>query len=124
MPQHTSASQVIVLRCLLVPPTITVFVFTFRPFCFPPGPSGVAHAATLPVPAAADPRGGLHLLSDAMRRERPLAGLHGPHHLHREGGDPLLLPEEPQSAARRRPAAAAGERLQLFIQRKLVCTEM
>lgn len=63
----------------------------------------------LPVPAAADPRGGVHLLSDALRRQRPLSGLHGHDLVHREGRDPLLLPEEPQSPPRRRPTAASGK---------------
>lgn len=74
----------------------------------PPGPSGVAHPPALPVPAAADAGGCVHLFPDALRRERPLAGLHGPDHLHREGRDPLVLPEEPESPPRRRPTASSG----------------
>lgn len=99
---------------LIVTATVARPTSHASPSCFPPGPIGVAHSPTLPVPAPADPRGGLHLLSDAVRRERTLAGLHGPHNLHREGRDPLLLPEEPQPPAGRRPPAAAGKRPQLF----------
>lgn len=72
------------------------------------GPKCVAHAAALPVPAAADASGGLYLLKGALRRERPLAGLAWPDHLRRKSWDSLLLPEESGSPQRRRPAAASG----------------
>lgn len=68
----------------------------------------MAHPPALPVTAAADAGGGVHLFQGALRRERPLAGFSGPDHLHREGRNPLVLPEEPESPTRRGPAAAAG----------------
>lgn len=104
---NTSASQVTPSPRL---PDL-LFCVGVLPSCLPPGPSGVAHPPALPVPAPADPGGGVHLLPGAVRRERPLAGLHGPHHLRGEGGGPLLLPEKPQPPPRRRPAAAAGTTL-------------
>lgn len=68
----------------------------------------MAHPPALPVTAAADTGGGIHLFQGALRRERPFAGFSGPDHLHREGRDPLVLPEEPESPTRRGPAAASG----------------
>lgn len=105
--QNTTASQV---RPFVSPPSprssLNVLTRHAPP---PPGPIGVAHPPALPVAAAADARGCVHLFSDTLRRERPLAGLHGSDHLHREGRDPLVLPEEPESPPRRRPTAAPGE---------------
>lgn len=74
----------------------------------PPGPGGVAFPPPLPVPAPADPRGGVHLLQDALRRQRPLSSLHGPHKLGGEERDPLLFPEEPETPQGRGPPAAPG----------------
>lgn len=65
--QNTSTSQVVPLVSLLVT------LMELSPQCPPdscshsPGPSGVAHPPALPVPAAADAGGCVHLLSDALR---------------------------------------------------------
>ena len=108
---NTSASQVKITSGFSLT-TSSCFMFSppppFSIFVSLPGPSGVAHSPALPVSAAADAGGRVHVLSDALRRERPLAGVHGPDHLHREGRDPLVLPEEPESTPGRRPTAASG----------------
>lgn len=85
--------------------------FSERPCLrFPPaGPLCVAQPPSLPVCATADSSRRLHLLSDTLRRQRPLPGLHGPDHVHREGRDSFFLSEESEPPAGGRPPATSGD---------------
>lgn len=69
----------------------------------------MADAAQLPVPAPADSCGGVHILADALRRQRPIPGHAGPDQRHREERGPLFLPEESEPSEGGRPAASPGE---------------
>lgn len=72
----------------------------------------MADAAELPVSEAADSGGGVYFLPHALWWKRALTDLSGPDQLCGEERDPLLLPEEPESAQRRRPAAPTGTAVQ------------
>lgn len=99
--------------------TTSCFMFSSLSLWFPTGPIGVAHSPALPVPTAADTSGCVHLFSYTLWRQCPLAGLHGHDHLHREGRDPLFLPEEPESTPRRRQTAASGKEQPALAKPKL-----
>lgn len=72
------------------------------------GSSGVADAAELSFPAAADSSGGVHVLTNALWWKRPLADLSGSDQLSREERDSLLCTEESEQTERRRSPATAG----------------